>query len=260
MPRREPDLGGDELELCEGCGDEIWRSMRARHRGSRRHVAAVARRKRERAVPERRDLVRVLVRLEWGSMPKGTFQGESSFAWRAIPRAAVPALASALHRALEHFAPGTVGLELGSELWGPSKEPAHRRAPPAPVTDQLPLDLTQPRRRRADTRACTTPASSSPGTRTSPSSWAHGGGFCPGVAKWRWRGRLVVVVRGGASLTAWPNVERTGAPTPSAPRCSSACGPARPPSAPSSASSRCRRRTSSTKRRAPTLKAKKRRR
>lgn len=27
--------------------------------------------------------------------------------------------------------------------------------------------------------------------------WAHGGGFCPGLVQWRWRGRLVAVVRAG---------------------------------------------------------------
>lgn len=48
------------LELCDECGDELWRSKRAQHRRSKRHRDAVARRKRERATPERLDLGRLV--------------------------------------------------------------------------------------------------------------------------------------------------------------------------------------------------------
>ena len=34
-------------------------------------------------------------------------------------------------------------------------------------------------------------------TRYLSARWAHGGGACPGVLQWRWRGRLLSVVSAG---------------------------------------------------------------
>lgn len=148
MPERGPT--SPYLALCEVCGAEVWLSHRthkasAQHLRSRRHLAAVARRKRERATPERLDLVRVLVRLEVASMPTGSHTGEHSYAWRSLPRAAVDALSTALSQTLDRFAPTTVGKRTGFELWRAwpdSPRNAARAEPAAGDEEQLALDLT----------------------------------------------------------------------------------------------------------------------
>lgn len=123
----------DYLELCDVCGAEVWHSKEAEHARSKVHRAAVARRERERAMPESRDQVRVMVRLEVASMPRGAFTGEHSYAWRALPRGAVPLLSKALYEVLERFAPRTVGAQRDSELWVESDllELGRRAEPPA---------------------------------------------------------------------------------------------------------------------------------
>lgn len=178
MPERGPT--SPYLALCEVCGAEVFHSHKtdepsAQHLKSREHRAAIERRKREAEVPESRDRVRVMVQVEWASMPRGSLIGASSFAWRSLPRDAVPALATALHRTLDRFAPCTVGQKRASELWVESAA----RLPPdrsqAEEAVELELDFAQPARGRADTRACSaTPATRSPGTTTSPSSGRTG--------------------------------------------------------------------------------------
>lgn len=170
MPERGPT--SPYLALCEVCGASVFHSHKshepsAQHLKSRKHRAAIARRKRDRAMPERRDQVRVMVRLDFASMPRGVKTGEQSFGWRALPREAVELLSKALYEVVERFAPQGLVHEFDTELWTEAPDRGSRRRTGA---DQGELDFAQPRRGRADTRACTTLASLSPGTSTSPSS------------------------------------------------------------------------------------------
>lgn len=121
MKKPNPKVSDDHLELCEVCGAEIWHSKETRHARSKLHRAAVARRARERTLPESRGWVRVLVRLEIASMPRGASTGERSYAWRSLPRAAVPLLSTALYEVLERFTPKVVGAQRDSELWRESE-------------------------------------------------------------------------------------------------------------------------------------------